>query len=170
MRLQERLPHSDASFSPRMGGNLPPMRWLPIVLLALVRPRRTPPPETPQVPQEPRAPADRRPQHHPPALRLPDTVRPVRYALDLTLLPAEPTYSGTVTIDLDVRESTRHVWLHPQDLAITQARVLSGGRTLEARTVDADEGRLGVLLPETLAAGQAHLGLSFTPHPDPPPT
>jgi len=149
-----------------MGGNLPPMRWLPIVLLALVGPRCTHAPETPKVSEAPRAPAAGWPEPQPPALRLPDTVRPVRYALDLTLLPAEPTYSGTVTIDLDVRESTRQVWLHAQDLAITQARVLSGGRTLEARTVDADEGRLGVLLPETLAAGQAQLVLSFTGHAD----
>jgi aminopeptidase N len=102
------------------------------------------------------------PEPQPPPLRLPDSVRPVRYALDLTLLPAEPTYSGTVTIDLDVREAVRQVWLHAQDLQVTQARVLVSGRTLEARAVTATEGRLGVLLPETLGTGPAQLLLSFT--------
>ncbi|MGZ3461304.1 MAG: M1 family metallopeptidase, partial [Archangium sp.] len=36
------------------------------------------------------------------------------------------------------------------------------GRSLEARAVTATEGRLGLLLPETLGAGQAQLTLSFT--------
>jgi hypothetical protein len=39
---------------------------------------------------------------------------------------------------------------------VTQARVLANGRTLEARAVTATEGRLGVLLPETLGAGPAN--------------
>ncbi|NPC81960.1 M1 family metallopeptidase, partial [Pyxidicoccus fallax] len=81
-------------------------------------------------------------------------------------LPAEPTFSGTVTIDVDVRESVRQVWLHGQDLEITQARVESGARTLEARAVTASEGRLGLLLPEPLAPGKARIHLSFTGHID----
>jgi aminopeptidase N len=106
--------------------------------------------------------APRWPEPQPPALRLPDSVRPVRYALDLTLLPAEPTYSGTVTIDVDVREPVRQVWLHAQDLQVTQASVLLDGRTLEARAVTQSEGRLGLLLPETLGTGPARLSVSFT--------
>jgi aminopeptidase N len=106
------------------------------------------------------------PEPQPPKLRLPDSVRPLRYALDLTLLPAEPTFSGTVTIDVEVREPVRQVWLHAQDLQVTQARVLAGGRTLEAKAVTVEEGRLGLLLPETLGAGPAQLSLSFTGHAD----
>jgi aminopeptidase N len=102
------------------------------------------------------------PEPSPPALRLPGTVRPVRYALDLTLLPAEPTYSGTVTIDVEVREPVRQVWLHAQDLEVSQARVVVGGRTLEAKAVMAGEGRLGLLLPEPLAPGTAQLSLAFS--------
>jgi aminopeptidase N len=102
------------------------------------------------------------PEPEPPELRLPDTVRPVRYALDLTLLPAAPTFSGTVTIDVDVREPVRQVWLHAQDLQVTRALVLTGGRTLEAKVSTANLGRLGLLLPEALGPGQAQLTLSFT--------
>ncbi|WP_224250078.1 M1 family metallopeptidase [Hyalangium gracile] len=104
------------------------------------------------------------PEPQPPALRLSEAVRPVRYTLDLTMLPSEPTYSGTVTIDLDVREPARQVWLHAQDLEVTQARVLTGGRAVEARPVTASEGRLGVLLAEPLGPGQAQLILSFQGH------
>ncbi len=141
------------------------MRWLLVALLALVSLRCAHAPEAPPAAptaSTPVAAAPEWPEPQPPQLRLPDSVRPVRYALDLTLLPAEPTYSGTVTIDLDVREAVRQVWLHAQDLQVTQARVLINGRTLEARAVTASEGRLGVLLPEPLGTGPAQLVLSFT--------
>ncbi|WNG43164.1 M1 family metallopeptidase [Archangium minus] len=139
------------------------MRWLLVVLVTLVSFRCTHAPEAPPASGAPSSEATTPtwPEPEPPQLRLPDSVRPVRYALDLTLLPAEPTYAGTVTIDVDVREPVRQVWLHAQDLQITHASVLTGGRTLEARTVTATEGRLGLLLPETLGAGQAQLTLAF---------
>jgi len=102
------------------------------------------------------------PEPQPPALRLPKSVQPTRYALDLKLLPAEPTFSGSVAIDVDVSEPVRQLWLHGQDLEISEARVEAGGRTLEARAVTASEGRLGLLLPEELAPGKARIHLGFT--------
>ncbi|HEX8825672.1 MAG TPA: M1 family metallopeptidase [Archangium sp.] len=141
------------------------MRWLLLSLLTLASLRCAHAPEAPSVAPEAPAPvaaAQEWPEPEPPELRLPDSVRPVRYALDLKLLPAEPTYSGTVTIDVEVREPVRQVWLHAQDLQVTQALVLTSGRTLEARVSTAHQGRLGLLLPEALAPGQAQLTLSFT--------
>jgi len=141
------------------------MRWLrlALVVLASLRCAHAPAaaPPTPEAPT-PVAAARDWPEPEPPELRLPDTVRPVRYALDLTLLPAEPTFSGTVTIDVDVREPVRQVWLHAQDLQVDRALVLTGGRTLEAKVSTANQGRLGLLLPEALGPGQAQLTLSFT--------
>ncbi len=140
------------------------MRWQLLLFLALASLRCAHAPEAPPAPtaSPPVAAAPQWPEPQPPALRLPDSVRPVRYALDLTLLPAEPTYSGTVTIDVDVREPVRQVWLHAQDLQVTQASILVNGRTLEARAVTGSEGRLGLLLPETLGTGPAQVSLSFT--------
>lgn len=102
------------------------------------------------------------PEPQPPALRLPESVRPTRYALDLKLLPAEPTFSGSVSIDVDVSETVRQIWLHGQDMEISQARVEAGGRTLEARAVTASEGRLGLLLPEAIEPGKARIHIAFT--------
>ncbi|MGZ3461266.1 MAG: M1 family metallopeptidase, partial [Archangium sp.] len=109
------------------------MRWLLLSLVALASLRCTHAPEAPPAAaaSTPVTAAPAWPEPQPPTLRLPDSIRPVRYALDLRLLPAEPTYSGTVTIDLDVREPVRQVWLHAQDLQVTQARVLAHGRSLE---------------------------------------
>ena len=48
----------------------------------------------------------------PPKLRLGDDVRPVRYRLDLTLVPEQDTFTGRIEIDLDIRKSTGIVWLN----------------------------------------------------------
>ncbi|MCY1042876.1 M1 family metallopeptidase [Corallococcus sp. bb12-1] len=102
------------------------------------------------------------PEPQPPTLRLPDTVRPLRYALDLKLLPTEATYPGSVAIDVEVLKPVRQVWLHGQDLEVSRARVTVGGRTFDAKPVSESEGRLGLLLPEELPRGTATLTLDFT--------
>ncbi|WP_164007774.1 M1 family metallopeptidase [Pyxidicoccus trucidator] len=138
------------------------MRWPLPLLFALLALRCAHAPESQPPAPQPVAAAPAYPEPQPPALRLPDTVRPVLYHLDLKLLPAEPTFTGSVTIDVEVSEPVRQVWLHGQNLEITQARVETGERTLEARAVTASEGRLGLLLPEPLPAGKARIHLSFT--------
>ncbi|WP_043709116.1 M1 family metallopeptidase [Corallococcus macrosporus] len=132
---------------------------LPLLLAAAVLRCAHAPEATPAAPV---ATAPEWPEPQPPALRLPESVRPTRYALDLKLLPAEPTFSGSVSIDVEVSEAARQIWLHGQDMEISQARVEAGGRTLEARAVTASEGRLGLLLPETVQPGKARIHLAFT--------
>ncbi|WP_426749217.1 M1 family metallopeptidase [Myxococcus sp. Y35] len=136
------------------------MRSLIPLALAVAVLRCAHAPEAP--PAAPVASAPEWPEPQPPALRLPDSVRPTRYALDLKLLPAEPTFSGSVSIDVDVSEAVRQIWLHGQDMEVSEARVEAGGRTLEARAVTASEGRLGLLLPEALAPGKARIHIAFS--------
>ena len=141
------------------------MNRLVLLLVAVVSVHCAHAPEAP--PPAPAPPVVVWPEPQPPALRLPDTVRPVHYALDLTLLPAKATYPGHVTIDVEVRAPVRQVWLHAQDLEVTRAQVTVGGRTFDAKPVTASEGRLGLLLPEALPAGTAQLALDFTGKIDP---
>ncbi|MBF5041076.1 M1 family metallopeptidase [Aggregicoccus sp. 17bor-14] len=142
------------------------MRRLLLMLLAVgsLHCGHSPAPAPASTAAAPAAKAPEYPQPAPPELRLPDTVQPVHYALELTLLPREDTYPGTVTIDVDVRAPVRQVWLHALDVQVTAARVEREGRTLEAKPVTADAGRLGLLLPEELPAGRARLVLTFTGH------
>lgn len=135
------------------------MRWLLPLLLAVLALRCA---HAPAPAPEPVAAAPEWPQPQPPALRLPGTVVPVRYSLDLKLIPAEPRFSGVMVIDVEVKEPVRQVWLHGQDLEVTEARIESGARTLQARAVTESEGRLGLLLPEELAPGTARIHLSFS--------
>ena len=73
------------------------------------------------VPGRPVAPAPQA-QAQPPALRLPTTVRPVREALALHLVPSEPTFSGTATLELQVEAPADHFWMHAQGLTVDMAQ------------------------------------------------
>ena len=108
----------------------------------------------------------------PPAVRddgrLPDTARPVRWAVELALDPSRPDFSGTVTVDLAVTAPTSHLVLHARDLVIDEATVTQGSETVAARTalrsahgtVEAPE-ELVVTAAHPLAAGPARLVLRY---------
>jgi len=68
----------------------------------------------------------------PPALRLGDKVKPVRYQVHLTLDPAKDDYRGDLEIALDIREATSLFWLNGTGLTIDEARLIRGTQTSKA--------------------------------------
>ena len=93
----------------------------------------------------------------PPKLRLPAGVRPTHYALDLRVVPAQPTFSGTVTIDLRVDAPTALVWLNATDLTIDGAEFRRGGASEAARVVPGGEDFVGFAPARPLDKGAAQL-------------
>lgn len=96
-----------------------------------------------------------------PKFRLDDTVRPLRYAVDLTLIPENDTFSGTVAIDLEVRRATPVIWMHGVDLDIREARITARGRTVPATPKAAANEILGFALEEPLQPGRARLQVTY---------
>lgn len=93
-----------------------------------------------------------------PGLRLPGDVRPQRYALDLALLPDQPTASGKLRIDVRVIRPTRVVWMHGEGLAIAKASVAGN----VARVVTAEHGMIGLVAPIEIAAGTTTIDIAYT--------
>ncbi|XP_053422203.1 glutamyl aminopeptidase isoform X2 [Nycticebus coucang] len=56
--------------------------------------------------------------------RLPDFISPVHYDLEVQPRLEEDTYTGTVTISINVSRPTRHLWLHLRETRITQLPAL----------------------------------------------
>ncbi|XP_047423285.1 glutamyl aminopeptidase [Sciurus carolinensis] len=52
--------------------------------------------------------------------RLPDTINPVHYDLEVKPVLDEDTYTGRVNISINVSVSTRHLWLHLRETWITR--------------------------------------------------
>ena len=79
----------------------------------------------------------------PPTLRLPGGVRPLRQAVDLTLDPARETFSGSVEIDLDVREPLPVLWLNAVGLKLSDASIRRDGKASPLRVVPGGEDFVG---------------------------
>lgn len=69
------------------------------------------------------------PNAEPPKLRLPDSVQPSHYTVDLTLKPGSDTFRGAVDIDIDVRTATPAIWLNASALQIAEATFRSASGT-----------------------------------------
>ena len=102
------------------------------------------------------------PPHPPtPALRLPPGVRPTHYALDLSIDPAQPTFTGSVAIDLAIDSTTSFIWLHGTDLDVKSASITTGGQKIDAQPVKGDDDFLGFSFSQPVAAGAATLRISY---------
>ena len=97
-----------------------------------------------------------------PPMRLSTDVRPLAYSLALTIDPAQPLHSGTVQIDLQLRQPTRRLRLHAKDLQIQQVALDVGARRLagQVRRLDADS--IALQFGQTVPAGPARLTIRFT--------
>ncbi|RKH49090.1 M1 family metallopeptidase [Corallococcus llansteffanensis] len=98
----------------------------------------------------------------PPALRLPDDVRPTNYAIVLKMDPKVATFEGTVDIALDVKKATQVVWLHGKGLIVKEATVEQGGVKQPVKPSSAGEDFLGLSLEKPLVVGGAKLHLVYT--------
>ncbi len=96
--------------------------------------------------------------------RLPDTVHPQRYRLDLTIVPDSDQFSGRVEIDVDIREAVDVIWLHGKDLSITSATIKkNNGETVDASYSEVStDGMARLDLPEKLQPQNATLTLTYT--------
>ena len=99
-----------------------------------------------------------------PPIRLPDTVTPVAYSLNLQVDPNATHFTGQLTITVHVQKPTRTIWLHGKDLQVTQVAVTAGGHSpMKARyTQVTDEGMARVDLEADLPTGLAFMSFAYT--------
>ncbi|WP_043431566.1 M1 family metallopeptidase [Cystobacter fuscus] len=96
-----------------------------------------------------------------PTLRLPTGVRPTGYSAELTLDPTQPTFQGVLDIDLDVKETTRTVWLLGHELTVKEASLTVGGVPVAVSQVKGTGDFLGFQPEAALGPGPAHLRLVY---------
>lgn len=97
----------------------------------------------------------------PPHLRLDDSVRPVRYAADLTLRTGASTFSGAIDIDVQLSRPASLIWLNAVDIAIRDAEILAGGRTERATVEPGDVNFTALRVSSEIPAGPAHLRIRY---------
>jgi len=98
----------------------------------------------------------------PPTLRLPATVQPRGYAVELTIVPEGDTFEGTVDIDVQVGQASRTLWLNAAGLTVTAAAFAPAhGRPIAASPRQAGEDFLALDLDRPAPRGRGRLHLRY---------
>src|SRR5262245_31402430 len=116
-----------------------------------------PPVSTPDPVAEPAAAPALAKDPTPPPLRLPGDVRPLRYGLELTLVPDQERLDGVVRVDAEVVKPTRVIWLNATGLTIAHASV--AGR--DARVVPGGADFIGLALDDELPRGPVAIEVAY---------
>src|SRR5271157_6062550 len=97
----------------------------------------------------------------PPKFRLADTASPVRYAIDLTVVPGESAFRGTADIEFTVTESTPVLWRSAAELTVQSATLRAGGETRAANVTPGGDSFVGFAFDPPLAPGPGTLHVAY---------
>ncbi len=103
-----------------------------------------------------------------PHAQLGDNVVPSKYAIDLTINPNSDTFSGTVSIDANIKETTAKIWLHGQTITANGAVArLADGTEISAEYVEEDittapSGVASLNLAKPIGPGAVTLVIPYT--------
>jgi alanyl aminopeptidase len=93
---------------------------------------------------------------------LSNDVVPVRYRLDMTIVPDAPVFFGEVAIDVEIAAPAQVIWLHGKGLRVREVRIESGGRRIGARYLEVDPSGVARLdLDAMPAAGPARIVFAY---------
>jgi len=101
-----------------------------------------------------------------PQARLPGTVIPEAYRIDMRIDPDTDGYTGNVEIDVDVKSPVVRFFMHAKDMTITEATLTSGAKVIELTPDNvpldlAPSGLLRLSSTTDLPTGDATLRLAY---------
>jgi alanyl aminopeptidase len=98
----------------------------------------------------------------PPTLKLDDSVRPVRYAAELTVVPGEATFTGAISIDITLAHPASRIWLNGIGLHVKQASLGENGREHRATVEPGNSDFFALRFDAQIPAGAARLHLDYS--------
>ncbi len=102
-----------------------------------------------------------RSQEGAPQLRLPTTVRPVRYAADLHLTPGQDRFTASAAIELEISQPVSTIWLHAKSLEFEKVTLRIGNGDEPARATPGANDLVAIATGSTLPAGHATLRIAY---------
>jgi alanyl aminopeptidase len=98
----------------------------------------------------------------PPKLRLPaEVVGPVRYQVDLVVIPDQDTFTGAVEIDLQFVKPTPVLWLNAEKLTVKEATLTVGSERLVAKVITEPKDYVGFAFEHAVGPGKAKLHVAY---------
>jgi len=90
-----------------------------------------------------------------------DVAVPVRYQVDLTVVPDQDTFTGTSDIVINFKKATPILWLNANRLQVKQASLSVGSRTVATRVVSLPKDYLRFEFNQLVGPGEAKLHVSY---------
>ncbi|MGJ5820604.1 M1 family aminopeptidase [Paludibaculum fermentans] len=87
--------------------------------------------------------------------------QPLRYALELTVRPERPEFSGVVRIAVRLDAATQQLTLNAKDLTVTEAEVRLSGRRVAAHASVLNPEEMRLEWPEPLGPGEAEVEIRY---------
>ena len=116
----------------------------------------------PLPPSEIAAPAPA-PEVRAPVLRLPAIAVPRSQTVDLTLVPDQDTFTGEVSIEIELPRSTSVVWLNAKQIQVREASIEShGARQTATRLPSSTDEFLGLGVAKPLDPGRVVVRIAYT--------
>ncbi len=100
-------------------------------------------------------------QNQPPQFRLPTFATPVRYSVNLTVIPDKDTFMGTVDIDLNYKEASSVLWLNAEKITVKGGTLTSGGRALQAKVIFEPKDLVGFSFDSPVPPGPAQFHVEY---------
>ena len=98
----------------------------------------------------------------PPKFRLPaDVVGPIRYRVDLTLVPDQDTFTAAIDIDLQFAKPAAVLWLNAEKLEIKDATLTVGGEKSAAKVITVPTDYVGFAFDHHIGPGPATLHVTY---------
>jgi len=97
----------------------------------------------------------------PPKFRLPSVAAPQRYRLDLTLIPNQDTFQGSVEIDLNFSQASSILWLNADRLDVKEASLSTGGQSVGSKVIPTPKDYVGISFDHPVGPGPATLRVSY---------
>lgn len=91
---------------------------------------------------------------------LPDTVQPIHYTLHIKPDAANLSFTGNVSIDVDVRTSVKEITLNAVNLKFANSKL--SGNTVEKVTYDANNGTATLALSKPIKPGRYTLHIDYS--------
>jgi cytosol alanyl aminopeptidase len=97
-----------------------------------------------------------------PELRLPDSVAPTSYKVELTLDPAKDDFTGSITIEIDLKQPVQTIWLNASSISVAEASLKMAGKTFSAQTAPSGEEFLSLTFNSEIPKGSGALTIRYT--------
>src|SRR5262249_16104251 len=93
---------------------------------------------------------------------LPDGVIPISHALESTLDPSQPVFSGVARIEVELKRAVSEIWVNGHDVKVSEGSVAYNGTTLPAAIQLSVNEFIGLAVKAPIGPGKATLEPHYT--------